>query len=950
MIVSKKLDRARDWATLASLLALITLFFGKLLFTNLILARGDILSYIYPYWTAAADALRAGRLPLWNPDLFMGAPLLANSQMGFLYPLNWPLWLLLDVPTAATLSIVLHLCLAAGFCFGFMRSGLGLGRSAGCLAALLFALGGYLTAQIEHVNQLQGLTWLPAVFWLLVRPGKTRRVLLLGAVFGLQLLAGHTQATFITLVGASLFALALSIPHIVQRLGRSQDEPRLLTAHAPLLYLVVAGLIALLLAAAQLLPTLELSRHSMRGGGGLPLNEAVSFSLPPLLLGRTLLPGYGETIFSEYVAFLPLTALLLALIGLWAGRRRPAIIGLVLLAGIGLFFALGAANPLYLLLAKFVPGFSFFRAPSRWLALYAFWMAGLAGMGLDALLKQQLFPRRNLWAVWLASVMLLITWALLAPQLTGHIPSPPEAPVDPPTSITLVGWSVEMLLASLLLLRPRKPLSNITRYLGPIFCVTILLVLFLASRALPYNHPSAPEAYHSLRPAPAYLKAAATFDGDLPPSRFLSISDNLFDPGDMGELQSIYGDRLDAASFRDLITAVKQKEILAPNLSLALGLPTVDGYDGGVLPLANYVALEQLLLPPDAISMDGRLRENLEAIPDGRWLSLFNVRYVITDKVGDAWDQVNGVFYDLQHGANLNAASSAVEVAYVPFFEATGLGLAISHPDLAAGAHLAEVLVQFRDGRALNIEVLLETDAPLLRTAPDGSQVYASYVAWSQPAAPESIVVTWLPSAAPFRIHGLSLVDNRDAAFQNLVISDNGRFRLVYSGDVKIYENLDVQPRAFLVNRATWVDNDQAALDRMAPPDFSPAAEAVLLNSGGEGATSTGSAAGKVIIVEYRPELVRLLVDTPVPGWLILSDAHYPGWEARIDGELVPITRADLLFRAVPVSAEDREVVFEYRPTSVRLGLVISGVSWLGCLLLALRARSDNWPRSRRSE
>src|SRR3990167_919457 len=72
-------------------ICLVFLFFWKLAFTNLILARGDTFLYFYPYWDYRAQELLAGRLPLWNPYLFMGAPFLANPQAGVLYPLNWPL-------------------------------------------------------------------------------------------------------------------------------------------------------------------------------------------------------------------------------------------------------------------------------------------------------------------------------------------------------------------------------------------------------------------------------------------------------------------------------------------------------------------------------------------------------------------------------------------------------------------------------------------------------------------------------------------------------------------------------------------------------------------------------------------------------------------------------------------------------------------------------------------
>src|SRR5690606_33060193 len=137
--------------------AAVLLFFWKLSFSGLILARGDTFLYFYPYWEAARNALLEGRLPLWNSQIFMGAPFLANSQAGFFYPLNWPLWLTLPTPYAVSASIVLHVILAAVGCYVLARRQLALSVSSAFLAAGLFALGGYLTAQVEHVNQLQGL-------------------------------------------------------------------------------------------------------------------------------------------------------------------------------------------------------------------------------------------------------------------------------------------------------------------------------------------------------------------------------------------------------------------------------------------------------------------------------------------------------------------------------------------------------------------------------------------------------------------------------------------------------------------------------------------------------------------------------------------------------------------------------------------------------------------------
>src|SRR5688572_21324168 len=90
-----------------ALLFLSLLVFEKLAFSDMILARGDTYHYFYPYWDARNEALRAGELPLWTPDIFMGAPLLADPQIGSFYPPNW-LMIPFNAPDGIRYSILLH--------------------------------------------------------------------------------------------------------------------------------------------------------------------------------------------------------------------------------------------------------------------------------------------------------------------------------------------------------------------------------------------------------------------------------------------------------------------------------------------------------------------------------------------------------------------------------------------------------------------------------------------------------------------------------------------------------------------------------------------------------------------------------------------------------------------------------------------------------------------------
>jgi hypothetical protein len=428
----------------------------------------------------------------------------------------------------------------------------------------------------------------------------------------------------------------------------------------------------------------------------------------------------------------------------------------------------------------------------------------------------------------------------------------------------------------------------------------VLVELDLSAGYLPHADATTPRAYSDLRPATADLVAAAreAADEGRPPGRYLSISQTLFEVGDKAEIESAYGGKLSPDALWAYLVASKQREVLAPNLSLAFGVPAADGYDGGILPLRAYTAFTELLLPGG--TTDGRLRENLVEVAETRWLRLMGVQHLLTDKTSDVW--IEGVLYDRQFQPVL-AAGQAFDVAWLPeTFGATAVAL------LYVGNGGA-VTLRFAD------EVLLDAALP----ASDDLEA-PTYLRWD--GAREVTGLQVRASDATLRLGGASLVDERTGAFYPLVVSD--AFRLVHSGDVKIYEDLTSPSRAFVVDRACAAPTADAALEVMRDPSFDPMRLVVLLGDGSVGVAPCSSLQGadwggdggtppagasEASIIRYGDAEIVVDVVTGAPGYLVLSEAWYPGWRAtvaRLDSPAAPevaeVLQADLLFRAIPLA------------------------------------------------
>jgi hypothetical protein len=395
---------------------------------------GDNLIQNFPLRVLTGTQLRQGHLPLWNPYIWGGSPLLGGLNSGSFYPFTFLFAVLPAV--AAFVANLVSVYWAGGLGLYALARQYRVRPMAALLGALTYMLSGTMVGQIVHLGVVQGMGLAPFLVlaelrlsWAVLGTGPAKGgwrgtrsawpwVALLALVVGMEALTGEPRAMAETEVVGTAVGLWLLL--------RPYRRPVPLARRARLLACsLVAGAWGVALAAAELAPGWAFIRASQRavesyqffGSGSLRLPWTFLLWVPDLFGGSG---HFGQPFYfnrynlaevTGYAGLLPLAAALVLASRSFGRRRSPMSsdwgMWLALLV-LGLFLAWGAFTPAGHLWAA-IPLFGKTRLQSRNLGIVDLALAMLLAFWVDRLASGRAGEGVTGWRRLLAVLPALVT-------------------------------------------------------------------------------------------------------------------------------------------------------------------------------------------------------------------------------------------------------------------------------------------------------------------------------------------------------------------------------------------------------------------------------------------------------------------------------------------------------------------------------------------------------------
>jgi hypothetical protein len=678
-----------------------------------------------------------------------------------------------------------------------------------------------------------------------------------------------------------------------------------------------------------------------------PVN-VLTFVFPFFFGGEPLppakVPYWGVGAMDETCGYFGLLTLLLALVALFGARRRSLASFWVVAAVVSLTLSLGDYLPfesnrvLYSL-----PIYNLFRASGRHMYEFTFSVAVLGGLGASYIARSGPEARRRAARRGLILFAAIVGMTIIIYRFFGqYLPAGDSPRVAAANALTNFEAWVPVLVAGLSLAAFGIFWRLRSGYVGALMVAVVFADLLFFGLAFNWMWREF-----------GFLTGVSARLEDPPAVRFIKSRE-----ADLNSFRTVsYSKALFRGRYYD--------ELNGPNVSIARGLQSVNGYD--LLRLNRQGALA------GNMGGDGLISDPSVFGVDHQGLNLLNVKYAL---------RVNGEMDDQSRAVEIEGIRFSPEIlnlnlrpgsrAEAPLAGRMASELAIvsmmSHSThIPDETPMARIRLRTKDGRVIEQELRAGRDtsewaydredvrgaikhrrAKVAESHPEEGIPANRYLARLPFERAEIVGVEfeYLAADASVLILRASLLDSTTGAVTTLSsIHFQGSWwrKLATLGEVEVYENLKALPRAWFVSRAAIGPSEEVLetikTGRMKDGTAFDPAKTVLFEKGGvrnrENLQIEEPAGAEVKVTKYEPQRIELETRNGRPGFLVLSEVYYRGWEAWIDGRREPVERANYALRGVAVPAGEHRVEFVFRSHSFRTGAFWS---LLGLLLLLVGA------------
>lgn len=863
-----------------------------------ILMDPSLLYLMIPSYLLKAQLIHSGQLPLWNPYTGLGTPLLADPQSLSFSPLHIPL---LISPTMGMLNFVLALEVAVlGISTYMLCRVLKLSVFASMFAMIVASMCPYHLYYLELLGN--GFCMVPLAFWMIFRLQGESILQRLKCAWLSAL--GLACCIYSAHVEMSFFAITLAC--LCKLLSNALDKNDRKKLGQDFIAIATTGVFTALLASPMLLPFIEFVKNSecYKFGSGAP-------AIIPwqAMLYNMLSPGYGGA-----SPTLGPIAIPLILIARFSTRLKATVraFGIVVLATIAVMTKLGPLETLF----TYSP-FSFivvtYALPSALVMLTV-----LGACGLDKAIEPK-EDSKTKTALLISAFGAVITIALFPFVVhVAHIPLN-QANFDlcvgnytlNKADITRYTLAAVGFVAALFW-HKLKPSKTSAIALGALAICSYLTLITVSRRAMPtwpkFTY-SQSETIKALQTATGHDRLIATGShllrsntSDVYRLRDLRAHNPLFPKRFLGMLK-LAGAKIDTFS-QEFTSPLKSTLDLCSIRAVASQTPILDQNS----PIARTACDQPLTIEMTTANGPSTLALTMS-------------------KPACSLEQ-RAIFIKIQTQSTLPEWAKGLSFSY---------GLADSKNQALWFADQAP------------IEALYESGSTLLTIPVTANQ-----------GEPLKVTIQFFdPKAGFVKVGQSGQHDLRDSLiiaqlnWQNTVTDAQlGEYKLSSEADhIRIYKNTRALPRAFFVEQAHLAKDQQSALSYMESGAFAPQKEVVLeqdsmpsidyaWSSPNSAASNSGSAS--VEWLEDGANQIVLALDAPTDGYLVLNDIWYPGWQASLNGKNTEILHANHAMRAVKVPQGKHKLVFAYKPTSFKIGVLAAALAILCGLALALAGRRKN--------